>query len=387
MKFFKRIATTAIAAVMAVSMLAGCNNNTSGNAKELIIGGSGPLTGESATYGKAVQNGAQLAISEINAAGGVNGITLKLDFQDDESNVQKANNAYNVVKDNGAKVFMGTVTSGPCVSVVELAHADNMFMITPSGSSIDCIKYDNAFRVCFNDDNQGIASAQYIATKGLGTKVAVIYQSDIDYSSGIYSKFKAEAANLPFEIVSEQTFTTDSSIDFSVAIQKIKESGADLVFLPIYYKAASSILQQASKAGLDVKWFGCDGLDGIVPQLGEDKALAENVMLLTPYAKDSKEETSAKFTEAYRQKYGEETLNQFAADAYDAIYAIKAAMEKAGIDDVSISMSELCDKLMVAMTEIELKGVTGTITWGKDGEPTKEPKGVIIKNGEYSAMD
>lgn len=388
MKLVNKVVGTVLACTMAVSLLAACGSDTAGtNGKELIIGASGPLTGNTASYGQAVQKGAQLAVDEINAAGGVNGITLKLDFQDDENNAQKANNAYNIVKDNGAKVFMGTVTSGPCVSVVELAQEDNMFMITPSGTAVDCIKYDNAFRVCFNDPMQGTASAEYIATKQLGSKIGIIYDSSDVYSSGIFQAFKAEAANRGLEIVSEQAFTSSNNTDFSVALQKIKESNADLVFLPIYYKEASSILQQARDAGLSVKWFGCDGLDGVIGQLQDDAALAEGVMLLTPYAADSKEEKSAKFTQAYKDKYNDETPIQFAADAYDAIYAIKAAIEKAGIEDVSMSISDLCDQLKVAMTEITLEGVTGTITWSADGEPSKEPKGMVIQNGGYTAMD
>ena len=388
MKLVNKVVGTVLACTMAVSLLAACGSDTAGtNGKELIIGASGPLTGNTASYGQAVQKGAQLAVDEINAAGGVNGITLKLDFQDDENNAQKANNAYNIVKDNGAKVFMGTVTSGPCVSVVELAQEDNMFMITPSGTAVDCIKYDNAFRVCFNDPMQGTASAEYIATKQLGSKIGIIYDSSDVYSSGIFQAFKAEAANRGLEIVSEQAFTSSNNTDFSVALQKIKESNADLVFLPIYYKEASSILQQARDAGLSVKWFGCDGLDGVIGQLQDDAALAEGVMLLTPYAADYKEEKSAKFTQAYKDKYNGETPIQFAADAYDAIYAIKAAIEKAGIEDVSMSISDLCDQLKVAMTEITLEGVTGTITWSADGEPSKEPKGMVIQNGGYTAMD
>lgn len=388
MKLVNKVVGTVLACTMAVSLLAACGSDTAGtNGKELIIGASGPLTGNTASYGQAVQKGAQLAVDEINAAGGVNGITLKLDFQDDENNAQKANNAYNIVKDNGAKVFMGTVTSGPCVSVVELAQEDNMFMITPSGTAVDCIKYDNAFRVCFNDPMQGTASAEYIATKQLGSKIGIIYDSSDVYSSGIFQAFKAEAANRGLEIVSEQAFTSSNNTDFSVALQKIKESNADLVFLPIYYKEASSILQQARDAGLSVKWFGCDGLDVVIGQLQDDAALAEGVMLLTPYAADSKEEKSAKFTQAYKDKYNGETPIQFAADAYDAIYAIKAAIEKAGIEDVSMSISDLCDQLKVAMTEITLEGVTGTITWSADGEPSKEPKGMVIQNGGYTAMD
>ena len=383
-----------LVAVLCVACFAGCGDNQDAQDKgnTLVIGGIGPVTGAAADYGTGVKNGIQLAIDEINAAGGVNGIKLELNFQDDEHDAEKAVNAYNALKDKDMKLLIGTVTSLPCIAVVEKTHADNMFQITPSGSAIDCVKYDNAFRVCFNDPNQGTASAQYIAEKKLASKIAVIYDSSDVYSSGIYEKFNAEAAVQGLSIVTAQAFTADSKTDFSVQLQKIQASGAELVFLPIYYQEAALILQQASTMGLNVKYFGCDGLDGLAKQLGTKVELSNDVMLLTPFAADSKDQKSAAFVKAYKEKNNDLIPNQFAADGYDAVYAIKLALEKADIKDVTnMSASDLCDALKGVMTQIKLEGVTGTITWDKDGEPSKDPKAMRISvNGtewSYTAMD
>lgn len=383
----KRLLCGALAAMMAMTAFTGCGGKAEGKKDELVIGGMGPLTGETAIYGTAVKNGAQLAVNEINEAGGVNGMKLKLVFQDDENDAEKAGNAYNTIKDKGAKLIVGATTSGCTVVAADKAKEDNMFLITPSGSSVDCVKHDNAFRVCFNDPNQGTASAQYISDNELGKKVAVIYDSSDVYSSGIYEKFVAEAKNLQLEVVTEQAFTKDTNQDFSVQIQKVQESGADLLFLPIYYEQAAKILSQADKAGLDVTYFGCDGLDGIIKQLDKDVALAEGVILLTPFAADSKDEASQKFVAAYKSAYNDEIPNQFAADAYDAVYIVKAALEESAVNDGTIAISDLCEKLKTAMTEIKVDGVTGEMTWTADGEPSKEPKAMIIKDGAYAALD
>lgn len=383
----KKILSLVLVAALAVTALSACGKKAENVESDntLVIGGIGPLTGAAATYGNAVKNGAALAVEEINAAGGVNGMMLKLAFEDDEHDAEKSVNAYNTLKDNGMKILMGTVTSVPCVAVADKTKEDNMFQLTPSGSSVDCIANDNAFRVCFSDPNQGIASAQYIAQNALASKVAVIYNSSDVYSQGIYEKFAQEAAKQNIEIVAAEAFTKDSATDFTVQIQKINESGAELVFLPIYYQEAALILTQAEKAGLDVTFFGCDGLDGIIDQLGDNAALADGVMLLTPFAADAEDEKTVAFVKAYKEKFGKDTPNQFAADGYDAIYIIKAALEDAGVSDATISISDLCDALKASMTKITVDGVTGQMQWSADGEPTKEPKAVVIENGSYKA--
>ena len=398
---WKKIAALTMVAAMTVPF-AGCSNNSASSSAAgdssaadagdgstaaggtLVIGGIGPITGAASVYGNAVKNGAQLAVNEINAAGGVNGMQLELNFQDDEHDPEKSVNAYNTLKDAGMKLLVGTVTSAPCVAVSAEAAKDNMFLLTPSGSSLDAISAgDNCFRVCFTDPGQGKIAADYIADNSLATKVGIIYDSSDVYSTGILDGFKAEAEEKKLEISAEEAFTADAKTDFSVQIQKVMDSGADLLFLPIYYQEASLILQQAKSAGMNMTVFGGDGLDGLIDQLGDKVDIAQDVLVMTPFAASSPDEKSAKFTAAYEELTGGEVPIQFAADAYDAVYAIKLALEKAGVNDASMSASDICDKVKVAMTEITLDGVTGSTTWTADGEPTKAPQvmKIVVNDG------
>lgn len=409
MRRMKKFLSVVVASAMVLAM-AGCgdtsnsNNNSSNNSSSpasnnegssassdgvFKIGGMGPLTGDYSAYGQGVKNAAQIAVDEINAAGGVtvNGksYTLELNFQDDEVDAQKAVTAYNAVKDWGAQIILGAVTSGASIAVSTETEKDNMFQLTPSGSAVDCTGTDNSFRVCFSDPNQGAASAQYIGENNLATKVAVIYDSSDVYSSGIYESFKKGSANQSFEIVSETAFTSDSKTDFSAQLQDAKDKGADLVFLPIYYSESALILAQAKQMSYEPKFFSCDGMDGILTVENFDTSLAEGVMLLTPFAADADDELTKKFVKTYQEKFGD-TPNQFAADAYDGVYVIKAAIEKSGVTP-DMSVSEICEGLKTGITSISVDGLTGEgMTWDVSGEPDKAPKAVMIKNGVYTSM-
>ncbi len=389
----KKLISLTLAAAMTMSLLAGCGSNSSAgtdsadaSAETFKIGGIGPITGAGAVYGIAVKNGAELAIKEINEAGGINGYQIEYNFQDDELDNEKSVNAYNTLKDWGMNMLVGSVTSGCCVAVAAESKNDNMFQITPSGSSVDCIEgNDNVFQVCFTDPNQGVGAADYIGENNLASKVAVIYDSSDVYSSGIYAKFKEEAAAQNFEIVSEEAFTADNKTDFSVQLAKAQEAGAELVFLPIYYTEASLILKQADSMGYAPKFFGCDGLDGILGVENFDTSLAEGVMLLTPFAADAQDDLTKKFVSAYETAYND-TPNQFAADAYDAVYAIKAAAEKGDVAP-SDGVSGICDKMKAAMQEITVDGLTGEgMNWAADGTVNKAPKAMEIKNGAYALV-
>ena len=349
------------------------------------FGGIGPITGGAAIYGQAVMNATELAINEVNAAGGINGAQVEFNFQDDEHDAEKALNAYNALKDWGLDILVGTVTSTPCVAVANETVNDNIFQLTPSGTAAECVTNPNVFRVCFSDPNQGVESAKYIAEKGIAKDIAVIYDSSDVYSSGIFQNFYAESANQGLNIVAYEAFTADNKTDFSVQLQKAKDAGAELIFLPIYYTEASLILAQADSLGMDVKFFGCDGMDGILGVENFDTSLAEGLMFLTPFAANAEDEATQNFVAAYEEAYGE-TPNQFAADAYDAVYILKQAIETAGLT-ADMDASELCDGLMTAITEITFDGVTGKgITWTADGEPVKAPLAVEIQNGEYVGM-
>lgn len=401
----KKAVSMFLTAALAVSCLAGCGssagNTSTGNASAgadssasddsaadgsvFKIGSIGPTTGDAAIYGNAVMNAAQMAVDEINAAGGANGYQLSFKAEDDQSDAEKSVNAYNSLKDWGMQILMGTVTTTPCVAVADKTAEDGMFQITPSASSTDVIENDNVFQACFTDPNQGTASAQYIADNNLGTKLAVIYDSSSVYSSGIEATFVEEAQNKGLEVVAEEAFTADSKTDFSTQLQKAQSAGADLVFLPIYYTEASIILTQANGMGYAPTFFGVDGMDGILGVENFDTSLAEGVMLLTPFAADADDEKTKAFVSTYEEKYGD-VPNQFAADAYDAIYVIKAAIEQAGATP-DMSVSDLGTALTEAMTSITVDGLTGDgMTWQATGEVSKAPKAVVIKDGAYAAM-
>lgn len=372
--------TAAETTVAAGETSAAAESQTAADGASFKIGVTGPLTGAAAAYGNAVVNGAKLAADEINAAGGVNGYTFEVNGQDDENDTEKAINAYNTLKDWGMQILVGTTTSKPCIAVAAETANDNMFQITPSGSAVECVANDNVFRVCFADPDQGTASAKYIGEHKLATKVAIIYDSSTEYSSGLREAFVNEAANQGIEIVADEAFTADTNTDFSVQLDKAKDAGAELVFLPIYYQEASIILKQASDKEFAPIFFGCDGMDGILSVENFDKSLAEGLMLLTPFS--TTEETSKAFTDAYVAAYGIEP-NQFAADSYDAVYAVKAAIEQSGVTP-DMSVSDICEGLKTAMTEIKIDGLTGSdMTWNAAGEPNKAPKAVMIENGEY----
>ncbi len=397
----KRLLSLGLAAMMALS-LAGCGGSGSAGSSDstgaeeakteekgaagevFVLGGIGPLTGSAAAYGESVKNGIELAVNEINEAGGINEYQVEYYFEDDENDAEKAVNAYNTLKDKGIQMLVGTVTSKPCIAVGAESAVDNMFQLTPSGSAVQCVENDNVFRVCFSDPDQGKKSAEYIAEHGLATKIAIIYDSSSEYSDGIRESFVTTAEEKGLEIVASEAFTADSNTDFSVQLDKAKEAGAELVFLPIYYQEASTILKQADDKDFHPQFFGCDGMDGILSVENFDPALAEGLMLLTPFTVD--EEGSQDFVKAYEEAYGIEPL-QFGAGAYDSVYAIKAAAEKAGLTP-DMDISDMCEAMKTAMTEITVDGLTGEgMTWNAAGEPDKAPKAAKIVNGVYEMMD
>lgn len=359
---------------------------TSVDTAPIKLGGIGPLTGGAAVYGVAVANGAKIAVDEINALGGMQ---FELNFQDDEHDAEKSVNAYNALKDWGMQILVGTVTTDPCIAVSAESYNDRVFTLTPSASSPAVIEgKDNVYQMCFSDLNQGIASAQYIKEKGLGTKIAIIYNNADAYSTGIYNKFISEAANNNLEVVSTTTFTNDTANDFSVQLMEAQKAGADLIFLPIYYEPSSLILAQANAMGYEPTFFGVDGMDGILTMENFNTALAEGVMLLTPFAADATDNLTVSFVTKYKDLYGE-IPNQFAADGYDSVYAIYEALKDRNVT-AKTPANELCDLLITTFSggDFVFNGLTGdNMTWSKSGEVTKAPKGMIIENGVYVGMD
>lgn len=384
MKKMKKVVCFGLISAMMLSAFAGCGKKDSTSQEAIKIGGTGPLTGGAAIYGNAAKRGAEIAVEEINALGD---IQFELRYEDDINDPEKAVNAYNVLKDWGVQISLGSVTTQPCVATSTETFADRIFALTPSASATDITAdKDNMFQMCFSDSNQGSASAQYISDKKLGTKIAIIYQNDSVYSTGIYDTFMNKAKELGINVVSTTTFTDDSKTDFSVQLNDAKNAGADLVFLPMYYEAAALILAQAKSMGYAPKFFGVDGMDGILTLEGFDTSLAEGVMLLTPFSADASDEKTVNFVKKYNEKFGE-TPNQFAADAYDCVYAIYQAC-KDGKVTASMSAEDICGIMIEQFTSMKFDGLTGDgMTWGTNGEVTKSPKGMVIENGVYVGLD
>lgn len=394
-----RVLSLVMASALCLSMLAGCGNDstggdTSGNnspapsggtqetAGTIKIGGIGPLTGSNAVYGLATKQGAEVAIEEINALGG---LQFSLDFQDDEGDTEKAINAYNNLKDSGAQIIYGCTTTNPCVVVAAETYAARYFQLTPSASSTDVTEgRDNVFQICFTDPNQGITAANYIKDNNLGTKVAVIYNNGDAYSTGIYTAFQSTADEIGLEIVTVQTFPDDTNTDFNVQLTAAKDAGADLVFMPIYYTPASLILSQAKSMGYAPTFFGCDGMDGILDLEGFDVSLAEGLMLMTPFNAWGEDERTQTFVSEYEAAYGG-IPNQFAADGYDCMYAIYEACTAAGIT-ADMSAQDICEALIAQFTsaDFSVDGLTGTgMTWSANGEVSKAPVVVKVEGGVY----
>ena len=396
---FNSVMKSGLAALMSLSLVAcggsSASTSTGGSATGTAafkVGGTGPTTGDAAIYGQAVENGAKLAVEAVNAAGKV---ALEFNFQDDQADGEKASTAYNTLIDWGMQVSIGATTSGAGQALSPLFVQDDIFAITPSGSSTAVIyqntetntdPYGNVFQMCFTDPNQGVASADYIsANKDLGTKVAIIYRNDDNYSSGITDKFKEEAEKVNLDVVYTGGFANGTT-DFSVYVTAARDAGADVVFLPIYYQPASQILAEANKQGYTPTFFGCDGMDGILTMEGFDTTLAEGLYMLTPFAADATDDATVDFVTKYKDAYGE-TPNQFAADAYYAVMAIAQALEKAGVSATD-AQADITAALKTQFTSMTFDGLTGTgVTWNENGEVSKAPKAIVIQGGAYVSAE
>ncbi len=396
----KKYFALAMAFVLVAAVFAGCGNSSAGTATTapaapagdaapagtgtVKIGMSGPLTGGASAYGLAVKAGMEVAVEEINAKGG---LQIEFNAQDDEADGEKAVSAYNVLKDWGMQVMAGQVTTGSALAVAPESAADNMFNLTPSASAESlALTGDNIFQMCFTDPNQGASAAELVSTKFAGSKVGIIYDSSDDYSSGLYKGFSEKAAELGVEVVATTSFTADNKADLSTQVTQCKDAGADLVFLPIYYTEASQILSYANKIGYAPKFFGCDGMDGILTVEGFDTALAEGLVLMTPFDANASDEATQSFVTKFKEKMDGLVPNQFAADGYDVIYAIYNGLTNAGATG-SESAEELCTMLKEQFATMTVDGLTGTgMHWDANGMISKAPAAVVIENGVYVPM-
>ena len=384
--FAKKFMVVVLAMAMVFTFAAcGGSEGGSGDAEAgpvLKIGSTGPLTGGASVYGTAVEKGAKIAVEEINAQ--ETEFQIEFNMQDDEADGEKSVNAYNNLKDWGVQIIMGSVTTGSCITVAAETNKDRVFELTPSASSADVTAgKDNVFQVCFTDPNQGIKAADYITENFAGKKVGVIYNTSDAYSTGIYNAFKAEIEAKGGEIAAAETYPDDTNADYSAQLTSMKSAGAEVVLLPIYYTPASVIMKQARDMNYAPVFFGVDGMDGILDMDGFDSALAEGVMLMTPFNPWSTDSTVAAFVEKYQAAYNE-VPNQFAADGYDGIYALYNAFKAAGLS-TDQSNEEICDAMIGQFTGgFTYDGLTGTaMTWNDKGEVNKTPVVCVIQDGIY----
>ena len=400
----KKYLAFAMALAMVAASFAGCGSSTSapadttaattaaaGEAAEapagtgtVKVGMSGPLTGGASAYGLAVKAGMEVAVEEINAKGG---LQIEFNAQDDEADGEKAVSAYNALKDWGMQVMAGQVTTGSALAVAPESTTDNMFNLTPSASAESlALSGHNVFQMCFTDPNQGASAAELVSSKFAGSKVGIIYDSSDDYSTGLYNGFSTNASKLGVEIVATTSYTADNKADLSTQVTQCQDAGADLVFLPIYYTEASQILTYANRIGYAPKFFGCDGMDGILTVEGFDTTLAEGLTLMTPFDANASDEATQSFVAKFKEKMNGLVPNQFAADGYDVIYALYNAMNAAGITGTE-SASDICTALEAQFATMTVDGLTGTgMHWDENGMISKAPAAVVIENGVYVPM-
>ena len=382
MKTMKKVLAMILALALAVVSLAACGekpkeSDNSGNTTTggvIKIGATGPLTGSASSYGISVNNGAKLAVEELNAAGGINGLTFSFEMKDDEADPEKVASAYDALLDGGMQISLGSVTSGACLAFGARAAEDNIFFITPSASNADVIATgSNAFRICFGDPDQGVLAAEELTKKY--QNIGCIYDTSDEYSAGIYEAFKAKMAelNVTFET---RTFDQDNKTDFSSQVEGLKN--CDVIFLPFYYQEAGLVARACTGKGLDnIVLFGCDGLDGVAGEI--DETVKNEISYITPFDVGSTEKNVVDFVAAYKAKYGVEP-DQFAADGYDAVYAIANVIKAADVKDASIKASDLCEKAKAAITSESFKydGVTGSMTWDESGACEKSAIIVVV---------
>ena len=402
----KKFVAMMLAVLMAVSLLAGCGAKeetaetkaaevpaaetkaaeapaAESAAAALKIGLTGPLTGSASAYGIAVKGGMEIAVAEINAKGG---LQIEFKSEDDEADgSDKAVSAYNALKDWGMQIFAGAVTTGSSLAIAAETVNDQIFMLTPSASAVDvAMTGSNVYQMCFTDPNQGASAAELMAQEWPDATIGVIYDSSDAYSAGIVDGFLAKAEELDLNVaVDNASFTADNKADLSTQVTQCKDAGCDMVFLPFYYTEAAQVLTYANTIGYEPTFFGCDGMDGILTVEGFDAALAEGLVLMTPFDANAADDATVSFVEQFKANNDGLVPNQFAADGYDVIYALYDACAAAGIDG-STSAAEACALLQEQFASLSVDGLTGKgMTWDENGMISKAPAAVVVTDGVY----
>ena len=398
----KKMIALALAAMMVVSMFAGCGGSSTGTpateapaanapaaapaeggAPAIKIGMSGPMTGGASEYGLAVRGGMEIAVAEINAKGG-----LQIEFKSEDDQADGSDlavSSYNSLKDWGMQILAGAVTTGSSLAIAAETVNDQIFMLTPSASAEDVANTGaNVYQMCVTDPNQGASAAELMKAKWPDATIGVIYDSSDAYSAGIRDGFLGKAKELGLNVaVDNAAFTADNKADLSAQVTMCKDAGCDLVFLPFYYTEAAQVLTYANTVGYAPTFFGCDGMDGILNVEGFDTALAEGLVLMTPFDASATDDATVAFVEQFKANNGGKIPNQFAADGYDVIYALYNACVAAGVDG-NTPAADVCAALQEQFATLKVDGLTGSgMTWDANGMISKAPAAMVVTNGVY----
>ena len=382
-KFSTKFVAASAAAVMALS-LAGCSggsmdDSSSSSAKasgdSITIGTVTTNSGTAAAYGEAEVKGFELAVSEINAKGGINGKKVKLESMDDKGDATEASNAYNkLAGDNNVLAVAGPTISATTAAVAPLADQSKLVTIAPAATS-DSIETGNyLFRTCFKDSYQGEIAAKFAAETLKVKKVAVLYGTGDPYSSGVGKAFAAAAKKAGLDVVAEENSSSADDTEYSSQLQKIQAAGAEFLYAPYYYSVAGPYIPQARSVGYKGYVMGPDGYDGL--KMTDDKSLYNKVLYTTHYSPDDTSNAKVQdFIKSYKKANKNADPNTFTALGYDSVYMMKQAIEKAGKNATREGVRN-------AIAGMSFEGVTGNFTLDKKGSPKKSVVVLELKDGK-----
>src|SRR5574344_500744 len=348
-----------LAGIMGFAAVALCSCGKS-SSNTIKIGGIFPLSGNVAVYGVECRNGVNLAIDEINAAGGVNGKKIELISEDDEGDSAKSVNAYKkLTTQDGVKLIIGSLTSGCTIAITSLAQANGVVQLAPAATAVPVTDAGNyIFRACYTDPFQGKVGGKF-SYETLGAKnAAILYDIGNDYSVGLTDNFVEAFTAAGGTIVSKESYSTGDK-DFNAQLTKIKAANPDLVYLPDYYGTVALIAKQLRAVGINTPIVGADGWDGLSTNAGDEVL---NGYYSNHYAADSTDPAVQKFVSSFSKKYNK-APNAFAALGYDCVYLLKDAIAKAG--------SENSTAVKDALAATDGNYVTGHLTFDAKHNPVK----------------
>ncbi|MCL5966592.1 MAG: ABC transporter substrate-binding protein [Deltaproteobacteria bacterium] len=347
-------------------------------AGEIKIGLITPLSGDVKTFGESVRNAFELAVAEANAKGGVAGMRITYVVMDDRNDPTEASNAANfLINRERVKAIVGSVTSKTTIPVSDLAQSGRIPTITGTATNAkvtvaDGKRKDYMFRACFIDDFQGAVMARFARETLKAKTAAILYDASNDYSKGIAGVFRAEFAKKGGKVNAFESYGKDD-VDFSALLTKVKEAKPDVIFLPDYYNKVGLIAKQARERGIRSILIGPDGWDS--PELAKVAGDAiEGGYFSNHYSPEDRRPEVAAWVKKYKDKYGQ-VPDALGTLAYDATNMLLDAIRRAGSDDPK--------KIRDALAATKgFKGVTGSLTMDKNGDPIKSAVILQMKGGK-----